>query len=163
MLPLELPIMPMHTTSYVIFWVFTAMNKKNSYQLRYDSVYFDISYQTLYYHIPNASIPQISLSLSRLWCSALWHHLQHTLNTKAASSSETLVTTQKTTWCHDQKTKKVIFCVIKAPNINHPLLLPIAHPHVIMLILEDEVAGSSKMAVALFLQHTKTLQIKIDL
>jgi len=43
---------------------------------------------------------------------------------------------------------------MKAPNINQPLLLPIPHPHVITLILEDEVAGSSKMAVAVFLQHT---------
>jgi len=43
---------------------------------------------------------------------------------------------------------------MKAQNINLLLLLPIPHPHVITLILEDEVAGSSKMAVAVFLQHT---------
>jgi hypothetical protein len=42
---------------------------------------------------------------------------------------------------------------MKAPNINQPLLLPIPHPHVITLIL-DAVAGSSKMAIAVFLQHT---------
>jgi hypothetical protein len=44
---------------------------------------------------------------------------------------------------------------MEAPNISQPLLLPIPHPHVIILILKDEVAGSSKMAVAVFLQHTK--------
>ena len=54
-------------------------------------------------------------------------------------------------WPKDQK---VIFCVMKAPYINQPLLLLIPHPHVITLIPEDEVAGSSKMAVAVFLQHT---------
>jgi hypothetical protein len=43
---------------------------------------------------------------------------------------------------------------MKAPNINQPLLLPIPHPHVITLILEDEMADSSEMAVAVFLQHT---------
>jgi hypothetical protein len=43
---------------------------------------------------------------------------------------------------------------MKAPDINQPLLLPITHPHVIILILQDEVAGTSKMAVAVFLQHT---------
>jgi hypothetical protein len=43
---------------------------------------------------------------------------------------------------------------MKAPNINQPLLLPIQHPHVITLILDDEVAGSSTMAGAVFLQNT---------
>ena len=43
---------------------------------------------------------------------------------------------------------------MKAPNINQPLLLQIPHPHVITPILVDEVAGSSTMAVAVFLQHT---------
>jgi len=43
---------------------------------------------------------------------------------------------------------------MKARNVNQLLLLPIPHPHVITLITEDEVAGSSKMAVAVFLQYT---------
>jgi hypothetical protein len=44
---------------------------------------------------------------------------------------------------------------MKAPNINRPLLLPIPHPQVITLILEDEVTGSSTMAAAVFLQNTE--------
>ena len=46
LLPLALPTMRTQASSYVRFGVFTAMNK-NSYQLRYDTVYFDMSYQTL--------------------------------------------------------------------------------------------------------------------